>query len=235
MKKHIGLLLIVVLLVSSLPVFAAESKINAYSNLEKANPKERKLIIEARKKIVYGDQPWTVDGQVAIKNKDGKIEKIPEFKELFPNWDLEDLKDEEKIPYDTAWTIDGQVALRELDGTITKLPELSTLMLKRKYPDIVISSTTASFDGKVYLSKSSNAFYNFNASRNPVYSYATTLPKGSKVNIGYTNQDTNTDVGWIPNLTEYQTAVLYPIYNVRYSVRASTYDNPGWAYMCVHE
>lgn len=59
----------------------------AYMDLEGASPELREEILDARAQIVYNTS-WTVDGAVSIRHKDGTKEKLPEFSDLFPDWDL---------------------------------------------------------------------------------------------------------------------------------------------------
>jgi len=63
----------------------------AYLDYDSAPDDARELILKARRMIVYGDKPWTVDGCVSILNADGTYEQLPEFKDLYPDWDLEEL------------------------------------------------------------------------------------------------------------------------------------------------
>lgn len=60
----------------------------AYCNLEEAaDIATRQAILDARREIIYSTS-WTVDGQLALRNADGTIETLPEFSDLFPDWEL---------------------------------------------------------------------------------------------------------------------------------------------------
>lgn len=65
-EKRISFILVLIFIFSSFSAYAMKPTINAYSNLETAIPKEKEEIIKARKEIVYGEQSWTVNGQIFI-------------------------------------------------------------------------------------------------------------------------------------------------------------------------
>lgn len=60
----------------------------AYMDINIAPADMVESILNARFAIIYGDRAWTVNGAVKIINEYGKVEKLPEFSELFPGWDL---------------------------------------------------------------------------------------------------------------------------------------------------
>lgn len=65
----------------------------AYYDLNLAPTEEwKEAILEARNSIIYSTS-WTVDGQVSYGLPDGTIEKLPEFSELFPDWEVPRLND----------------------------------------------------------------------------------------------------------------------------------------------
>ncbi len=179
----------------------------AYLDYDSASNDLKKLILEERTKIVYS-KSWTIDGQVSIKNEDGTIEKLPEFKDLFPNWDLSDIS--------------------ATKDNMDKSDKARTLTLER----------AASFGDNVSIplitatGQTGNKFYTFNASGTNVSSWASSLP-GSRVNIGFTNEDTNKDAGWAANLAVNQKVTIQTIDGVRYSVRCSSYDKAGKGYLNV--
>ena len=63
----------------------------AYLDYDSVPDDVKDLILEARRHIVFGKDSWTVNGCVSIKNSDGTVEKLPEFKDLYPGWDLKQL------------------------------------------------------------------------------------------------------------------------------------------------
>lgn len=56
-----------------------------------ASPELKKAILNARDLITHGEQAWTVKGAMSIIRADGTEEKLPEFRDLWPNWDLYEL------------------------------------------------------------------------------------------------------------------------------------------------
>ena len=74
--------------VTELPTF---EEAYAYLDYESAPDDVKEFILEARRSIVYGENSWTVDGHVSIVHPDGTVEQLPEFKDLYPGWSLEQL------------------------------------------------------------------------------------------------------------------------------------------------
>lgn len=188
-------------------ILASDIEKYAYMNYDYASNNLKEKIIEARRKIVYGNQSWTVGGQISKINKDGTIEKLPEFKDLYPDWNLKDLTDSKT----TANTI--------VKGDIDNQKSLLSTY----------------FAGNVDIPRSlvgSNTFYKFNANGSTVATYALTLP-GTKINLGYTNEDTGQDVGWISNLSKGEGISMKTANGTRYGVRCSTSDVPGKGYIVV--
>ena len=61
----------------------------AHQDLETASPEQREAILNAREKIIYGGQSWTVNGALSLVDLEtGTVTPLPEFSELFPGWDL---------------------------------------------------------------------------------------------------------------------------------------------------
>lgn len=88
----------------------------AYMDIAKV-PELEDEILAARKKIIFGDQAWTVDGQVSIVNEDGTVEKLPEFSDLFPGWDIPE--DNEKCPPQSrAVRYSGNVYVPAVDNNV---------------------------------------------------------------------------------------------------------------------
>lgn len=56
-----------------------------------AAPELKKAILDARFAITHGEQAWTVKGAASKLLADGTEEKLPEFQDLWPNWDLYEL------------------------------------------------------------------------------------------------------------------------------------------------
>lgn len=97
MKRTLSMVCMIVILIviSAMPIEAAEAikyqtlGINelAYCNLDEAPEEWQDDILQAREEIIYS-QSWTVDVACVIQNEDGTIEELPEFSELFPEWDV---------------------------------------------------------------------------------------------------------------------------------------------------
>lgn len=72
-----------------------------------ASPELRNAIMLARRLIVYGSQGWTVGGAVSEFDKEtGEVTPLPEFSDLWPEWDLNELSLSKDPMYytDTFWT-----------------------------------------------------------------------------------------------------------------------------------
>lgn len=60
---------------------------------------------KTREEIIYS-KSWTADGVVAfVRHRDGTIEKIPEFSEVFPGWEIPKTEPREKMD-SSAYIID---------------------------------------------------------------------------------------------------------------------------------
>lgn len=200
----------------------------AYANLnyDSVPDKIKPIVLKCRRNIVFGNQSWTVNGQVKIVDKDGTVHDLPEFKDLFPNWDLKQLCTEDKTdtPASNSALSSGDVYLS----------------VKSEENAASFYSFDSKFAGNVYLpvqGEKGNApsFYSFNSNGATVYSWASTLPMNTKVNIGFNNEDTSSSIGWVPNLSEGDSASVQTIDGTRYSVRASATDRAGTAYMNVSQ
>jgi hypothetical protein len=179
----------------------------AYLYEKAANAATKKLIQKARREVIYGNVSWTVGGKVFLKNSDGTIKKLPEFKDLFPGWNLKELSQGETYQ------------VQKSTNTTVKVFNVQSNLQ---------SSGAPSFQGNVYMSKYSNQFYQYNYSGSSGYSYAwaCTLPVNTLVNIGFKNLGTNIDLGWVANLPVYTPKKYsYPgvacDQGVRYGVRCS--------------
>ncbi len=218
-KKLISILCAVsIILAMAVPAFAAELPVDrqkmietyAYMDTECVPAELVDTILNCRRAIVYGDQAWTVNGAVSIENEDGTIITLPEFSDLFPDWDLDEINGR------TSGTVkyDGKASLDIIDIKKT---------VKLLYPSQI---------------ENTEPFYRFNANGNTIYSKALTLPDNmTKCNIGYSNEDTDEDLAWVPGLQLNQKARLETVSGVRYGVRASSGNAgiEGYAYMSVSE
>lgn len=167
---------------------------------------ERNRILAARYAIVYGNTRWTVNGAIKLVDLYGNTQLIPEFTDLFPDWNLADI--------------------REYANTLQK-------------DKITTSPYAANFNNNVFFdlvgSEDAPTFYSWNSGGKQTVIIADTAP-GSHYNAGVKNLDSDTDVGWIPNI-EVGTGITldYPSTNTRYGARVSSPDKTGYGRVRVYE
>ncbi|MBQ7460144.1 MAG: hypothetical protein IJS72_02115 [Oscillospiraceae bacterium] len=63
-----------------------KAKETAYLDLANADEEMKDRILKAREIIIFSSS-WVKDGEEAYVSHNGKLEKLPEFSELFPGWD----------------------------------------------------------------------------------------------------------------------------------------------------
>lgn len=163
----------------------------AYMDIAHAPAALKDDILSAREEIIYGNQAWTVDGAVSIIRKDGSVEELPEFTDLYPGWE---------IPEHKPAIVTSDVASYSGRSTI-------------------------GYTGNVYLTRASStvnskSFYSFTGDGREVGAYAITLP-GASYNLGFYDEDSYRDKGWIPSLSKGEGGKITSQEGVRYSVRAS--------------
>lgn len=211
----------------------------AYMDIESAPEALQDDILAARAEIIFGEQAWTVDGAVQLVKADGTIQQLPEFKDLYPDWDIPNIDYSgqatnstfeymlNELDPDQPWTIDGAVQAVKADGTVEKLPELSELLgINMDAPARAVSGKVL-FNNPVLLKiaddQDSTPFYSFNSTGENIRTTVQTLP-GDRCNVGYTNEDTHQSVGWYPNMEKGDSLDLVnPTSGTRYGVRASVY------------
>lgn len=183
----------------------------AYMNLEGASPELREEILNARAQIVYS-KSWTVDPSARIIRRDGTVEKVPGFYDLFPaDWDLKEITsitpdepcDGVRTARDGSLLYHANVGLQPFNGT------------------------------------DAEPFYRFNASGNTVYAWAYMLAPqlNGAINIGFNNMDTGESIIWLVGVAKQEQVSIETEKNVRYGVRASATagGNAGTAHMVVSE
>lgn len=176
------------------PAVPAAVRATAYMDIEKASPSQREAILAARRQIVYGDQAWTVDGAAAVLHADGTIEYLPEFSDLWPDWDLAEISGQTPDPY----------------ASLNTAKEGNTV----HYDDVPLLPAQS---GTRYAP----TFYRFNANGNIVYTWMVSMDKVYLCNIGFNNEDTGEDITWRPGLKANEQLLLNTRSGVRYGVRAS--------------
>lgn len=166
----------------------------AYMDTATASPTLKEAILDARRQIVYGDQAWTVDGAVSKLNDDGTVEPLPEFSDLWPEWNLDEICKRDPDPI--------QIGVSE--GTFPIYYSNSVKL----YPQ---SNTV----------KAPN-FYEFIANGKMVYAWAYGIDRADKCNIGFENLNTGDQKGYWPGQAVNTPAILNTEWGVRYGVRASS-------------
>lgn len=167
----------------------------AYMDLDSAPAAMREDILKARAQIIYGEQPWTVDGAVFIIHGDGTVETLPEFSDLYPGWDVPSC-DTIKIDFMPMGLADADI-------------EFGDNVYLELYPDSGVNTKD---------------FFSFAGNGRPVGVYAQTWPMvGACYNIGFTNQSIGKDLGWVPNLSGKAAAAVQAKAGQLYGVRGSVY------------
>lgn len=180
----------------------------AYMDLYSVPKSLKSAILEAREEIIYGDQAWTVDGAVSIIKRDGSVEEVPEFSDLYPEWEVPEHK---TVPLTLG------ISDEDFAGNVR---------------------STIGFYDNVYLTikssiENSKPFYRFLSDGREVGAYAATMPK-DKYNLGFYNENTFKDEGWLPSLEKNEGGKILAKDGVTYTVRASVPSSPsGTARMVV--
>lgn len=183
------------------------SKALAYSDIDVAPEEWKKSILAARNLVIYSHS-WTVNGQVSYELPDGTVKQLPEFSDLFPDWD---------VPKSN--TIKNEISQKIVD-------------------DPIFTIMAANYAGFVYLRNpptgaETPVFYGFRSSANRVSMTADSLA-GSSYNAGYSDLTDGYDVGWANYLPAGSKFYLTnPISNHDYGARASTFSTEGYALMGV--
>ena len=182
----------------------------AYMDVESASPELRDDILSARAQIVFS-KAWTADGPASILHKDGTVEELPNYFDLFPGWDLSEICSFEPEP--------------PCDGVITA-----------SSPSLFYQGNVW-LDS--YAGEATEPFYQFNGSGNPVYVWAQRFSAGmdKTCNIGFTDMNSGEYLYWTPGVAQGEQITLYAKTSVRYGVRASAPagTKAGYAVMIVSE
>lgn len=219
-KKVMAMSCAAIMAVSAMSVsaFAMDTTVDlATLNYETASAEMQDRILEARvNEVFYGDQAWCIDGQMGVKNADGEFEAFPEFSDVFPGWDF----DEISAKYDEMTTSAGIFA-----GTVDQ--DISVTSISKYYwssainlPNPVDEEETAPF---TTFNSNSDAY---------IAGYAATLPTGSTINFGV--KKGTVTVGYYPYCSKLDTWYVVNDAGQNYSVRASTYSNPCQAFVYVY-
>ncbi|MCL2415484.1 MAG: hypothetical protein FWD01_01605, partial [Defluviitaleaceae bacterium] len=152
-----------------------------------------RVVLMARHAIVFNETAWTVDGAIQIIDEDGKIIYLPEFSDLFPNWDLAEISEANQALYLAQFRDASEQEQQNMANT-----------------------RSSNWSGNINLPRfpESNMFYQWNASGRIVRIIAERLPLNSLINLGITNLNTGQDMGWIPNSSVGQGMQLQTQWNV---------------------
>lgn len=220
-RKWISVLCAVCMVLSvAVTAFAASEETSieeyAYMDISTATPELRDKILAARCEFVYGDQAWTVNGIGCRILSDGTKVPLPEFSELFPEWDLREIS-----AYAHAHTTNARISSGRNEAEL-----LSSGISFSKAVNLPLASGS-NWTGTM--------FYNFNGDGSPVYAYARTLP-GDKYNIAIYDATDREDVSYVPNTSTGKDNGAYissSSSSHQYEIRASAADKAGDAYMVV--
>lgn len=193
---------------TTVPVEQMSTQQLAYMNLDSAPKSLKNEILEAREEIIYGDQAWTVNGAVSIIKRDGSVEEVPEFSDLYPEWEVPEHK---TVPLTLG------ISAEDFVGNVR-----STIGF---YDNVYLTIKSRIENGK--------PFYRFLGDGREVGAYAATMPK-DKYNLGFYNENTFKDEGWLPSLEKNEGGKILAEDGVTYTVRASVPGSPsGTARMVV--
>lgn len=193
---------------ATVPVEQMSTQQLAYMDLYSVPKSLKSEILEAREEIIYGDQASTVDGAVSIIKRDGSVEEVPEFSDLYPEWEVPERK---TVPLTLG------ISDEDFAGNVR---------------------STIGFYDNVYLTiksriENGNPFYRFLGDGREVGAYAATMPK-DKYNLSFYNENTFKDEGWLPSLEKNEGGKILAEDGVTYTVRSSVPSSPsGTARMVV--
>lgn len=149
----------------------------AYLDIDWATPDVQEAILEARDEIIHGDQAWTVDGAISMFNPEtGETEKLPEFSELFPGWD---------VP-----AVEVSASRAALQERLLAAGAARTDFIDENY-DVFLTL------GSSYAA--SKSFATVVGSGYDLACYGFTGPVNGRFNLGFSTG--GKELGWVPNRT----------------------------------
>ena len=221
MKKIFSIMMTLILCISLTgQAFAADALTTedyAYMSTENVSPALRDKILAAPCEIVYGTQAWTIGGVAYRVLPDGTKASLPEFSDLFPDWDP-----------------------REISAFIrTYSEELSENMHGTAISPVNSMRARIGYDASVNIPVATMAgqglnFYSFTGDGSEVWAYAKTIP-GNKYNIAIYDDDLKEDVAYEPNTIPGKDMGCHLVSEDghRYDCRVSSADKSGDAHMIV--
>ena len=176
-----------------LPTFA---EVFSQMDYDTATPEVRELILDARYRVIFSnDVAWTVDGQVGIIHPDGTRETLPEFSDLFPDWDLDKITERAGHNFSNLDLVEDAASARSLFFNQNR-------SLPRENPN-----------------QQAPVFHEFQGQGREISVTPMSSSSGSRVNIGFSNSFGN--VGWASNLAIGQPTFLMELQGIDYGIRGS--------------
>jgi hypothetical protein len=184
----------------------------AYTDIDSAPISWKDDIITARNTVIFNSS-WTVNGQGAGLAPDGTIIPLPEFSDLFPNWDIPTSNDLVKHNVSVA---------KEDIAKALSAPRSANFVgiIRLVYPDEITALP----------------FYTFLSSAKGVVGTAVTLP-GDSYNFGFVDV---TNGGYLVTYHTrmslgYAVILYFPNSNIVYGACASTFSTEGAALLEVYD
>lgn len=196
----------------------------AYLDVETAAPAVQDAILEARAEIIYGDQAWTVNGAVSIIDSDGSTEKLPEFSELFPGWDIPQVG---TLPTD--------------DGSVLQNVRDPLSLFGGSHPNLTRPGKPGAFDRGVNVLFHSihdplagEEFAAILGNGNGFAVFEQTNPSDSEThNLAVSDRSQGLVVGWVTGLRKGQGAQVSTRDETVYSFRGNVFEeaDEGWRHV----
>lgn len=189
----------------------------AYVDIYTAPPEAQQAILNARARIIYGNQAWTVNGAVSVfDGETGKVEALPEFSDVFPGWSLFEIRaaasgDPEIIASAIRLTLSGGVSPDYVPPTASGVT--------RK--DNMIDFTE---EGRLTTDFAASVpFTELTGNGNTVGIGAITDPcEGARYNLSISSG--TAQIGWKPDLKAGQAVTFIAAEGRHYSVRGSVFS-----------
>ena len=190
----------------------------AYLDLDEAPAEMKDDIIDARNTIIFSED-WVADGYFAeVYDTDGTlIRSIPQFSELFPNWDIPVAECVKPVPVMKIGDLESSMLNANSDWTL-----LGSFSIYLKKPG---NTNTTSF---------ASLYANPLTIGNSLRTYVTSLTSSETCNIGYTNMSTGTSLGYVNYLSLGQSCTIHGVGGLTVGIRASTHSSPGWSILSVY-
>lgn len=190
----------------------------AYLDLDEAPAEMKDEIIDARNTIIFSED-WVADGYSAeVYDTDGTIiRSIPQFSDLFPEWDLPVFECAKPIPVMKIGDFESSMPNSNSDWTI-----LGSFSIYLKKP------------GNTNTTPFASLYANPLTIGNSLRTYVTSLTSSETCNIGYTNMSTGTTLGYVNYLSLGQSCTIHGIGGLTVGIRASTHSSPGWSVLSVY-